>query len=147
MLILKDFDKTLVTYLYEPDKLVAKVQHKLNSEGTGLEPVAVLETVKGKKKGVIVAIGDGILGWSMCNTKPGWSRKEGWHEGDKFDKVKGLDLALKRAQIAKKLDPVDRESFYEKVPETLIDMFEEMELRAQKYFAVKVKPSEDDLPF
>jgi len=159
MLTLKNFDKVLVSYLYEPDTYTAKVVYVSvpvieGQADTGkMMPRAILETVKGKRKGVVVAIGAGQIGWSMCNTKPGWSRKEGWHEGDVFDREKGLSLALKRADIASRLNRWERESFYTKVPDSIIDLFEEMDFRAQLYFPEEVEDDndydddDDSLPF
>lgn len=143
MLTLKNFDRVLVSYLYAPDQLIAKVSYKrLNG------PEAVLETVRGKRKGVVVALGAGILGWSLCNPKGGYSSKKGYYAGDVFDKAKGLDLALKRADIASGLNPVDREAFYDKVPFSVLELFEEMEVRAALYFARDADVNEnDDLPF
>lgn len=139
MLKLTDFDKVLVTYLYEPDKKVPIIVN------TPAGPVARIETIKGKKRGVVVALGAGILGWSLCNINPGWSPKKGYHPADIFDKEKGLDLALKRANIASSLTFSERENFYSKVPFSLLERFEHMSLRSERYF--RPDSSEDDLPF
>lgn len=120
MLTLKDFDgKVLVSYLYSPDKLVPKISYKMWG------PIAELETIKGKKRGIVVAIGNGIIGWSLCNSE------------DEFDKAKGLDLALKRAKIAAQLNYRERRSFYQKVPFSLKELFDTMDIRSQKYFQVE----------
>ena len=143
MLTLKNFDRVLVSYLYEPDEIVAKVKYVPEPVAEGEEPTgkmvptAVLETIKGQKKGVVVALGAGILGWSLCNTSEGYIPGKGYHSGDVFDKEKGLSLALTRANIAATLNPVNRESFYDKVPQTILDLFEQVEFRAEKYFTPK----------
>jgi hypothetical protein len=118
ILTLDDFGKVLVSYLYEPDQLQAVIEYGK------WEPRAVLETVKGKRKGVVVAVGSGILGWSLCCTS----------KGDVFDKGKALNIALQRADLASAMDHSERLNFYEKVPFSIIDLFEEMELRSEKYF-------------
>ena len=132
---LTDFDKVLVSYLHEPSKLVAKVKYAKESN----EPQAVLEQVKGNKKGVIVAIGEGILGWSMCNTTSGWTRLGDFHEGDRFDKEKGISIALNRAKYVESLDEETRREYYgQNVPESLLELFVEMDERAVRYFGPKV---------
>jgi len=125
MLTLKDFDsKVLVSYLYTPNKLVPKIFYKIWG------PTAELETIKGQKRGVVVSIGDGIIGWSLCNIKSGL-------DGDKFDKAKGIDLALRRAKIASQLTYGERRSFYQKVPFSIKELFDMMDLRSQKYFQIE----------
>lgn len=131
MLTLKDFGgKVLVSYFYEQDKMVPVIEHTLAG------PIAKIEVIKGKKRGVIVSIGNGIIGWALCNTKDHWSPKGGWCQPDVFDKAKGIDLALQRAKIASKLTYRERLSFYSKVPFTLKPLFDEMNTRSQKYFQV-----------
>lgn len=136
MLTLKDFQNVLVSYHKDPDELVAKVDYTtlIDDEGNPV-PRAILETVKGEKRGVLVAIGPGIIGWSLCNVKPGWTNGI-YHEGDKFDKAKGIDLALRRAKIAQSLDLFGKTSFYQKVPFTLQEEFDKMIDRSFSYFQV-----------
>lgn len=79
----------------------------------------------GNLKGVVVATGKGILGWSMCNPK------------DIFNKEKGLDIAYRRAEKAERLDasnPIKLLAFYDRVPRTLSDLFEKIYDRSIKYF-------------
>lgn len=128
MLTLKDFDgKVLVSYLYEPDQYVAKVKYV---DG---KPTAILEVVKGKKRGVVVAIGANILGWSVCNTELNYVSGKGF-VADVFDKEKGLGIALERANFVSHFDNSDRELYYEKVPMKMQNLFNKMKLDSEKYF-------------
>lgn len=137
MLTLKDFPNVLVSYLNEPDQLVAKVDYLKLVDPQG-NPVAraVLETIKGERRGVVVAIGPGIVGWSLCHVKAGWGRDGRWHEADKFNKAKGLDLALQRAKISATLDLVGKTSFYQKVPFSIQKEFDKMVERSFHYFQI-----------
>lgn len=132
MLQLSHFKNVLVSYVRKPDTLIAKVDfHKL------FGPNAVLEVQKGAKKGVIVAIGPDILGWSLCNSSPSGS--------DVFNKSKGIDIALRRAIYAEKLSFLEREEFYDKVPLSMEKEFATMRERSEKYF--QYEEEVDDLPF
>jgi hypothetical protein len=128
---LKDFDKVLVSYFYKPDKLVAKVKrYKFDNE-----PKAVLEVVKGKRKGIVVAIDENVLGWSMCNSSLNYNSQNNKYEVDTFDKAKGLSIALNRAKYAASLNEEDRLEYYElNVPNSLIELFINMQERSEKYF-------------
>jgi len=135
LLTLKDFDKTLVGYLYEKDQQVAKINYKMS----GLE--AYIETIKGKKIGVVIAIDSNVLGWSLCNTK---IREEVTIEdgavivqkipNDTFNKSEGISKALQRADIASTLSTRERESFYRKVPFSIQELFNKMNERSEQYF-------------
>ena len=140
-LTLKDFDsKVLVSYLKEDDRLQSAIDYRC--EGG---PKAILEVVKGERLGVVVALGAGVFGWSLCNKKEQLvSVIDVSGEvtvitvpGDTFDKAIGLDKALQRAKIAQSLDAEARFSFYKKVPYTLSNLFEEMTERAEIYYANK----------
>ena len=140
-LTLKDFDsKVLVSYLREDDRLQSAIDY---TKPGG--PQAVLEVVKGERIGVVVALGAGIFGWSLCNKKEqlipiidvDGSVTFVRTAGDTFDKAVGLDKALQRAKIAQSLDAEARFSFYKKVPYTLSNLFEEMTERAEIYYANK----------
>ena len=146
-LTLKDFNKVLVSYFYEtPDEIVADVEWEETEEG--LVPVPKLRKVGGKKRGVVVAIGPNILGWSLCNTKehdleiiPG---VEITVPGDVFDKEKGLSIALMRADIASTLSSKERKSFYQKVPFTLSNLFESVDERSERYFTYEDEEFKED---
>lgn len=146
-LTLKDFNKVLVSYFYEtPDEIVADVEWEETEEG--LVPVPKLRKVGGKKRGVVVAIGPNILGWSLCNTKehdleiiPG---VEIPIPGDVFDKEKGLSIALMRADIASTLSSKERKSFYQKVPFTLSNLFESVDERSERYFTYEDEEFKED---
>lgn len=116
MLALTDFNGVLVSYLKEPDKKIAV----LNPKPFG--PEAIVQVIKGKKRGVVVAIAPGIIGWSLCSKK------------DSFDREKGIGIALGRALTALAMDDNDREDFYMEVPDSLVDIFNDMIERAEKYF-------------
>ena len=141
MLTLNDFNKVLVEYQREKDKMVPLI------ENTILGPRAYIDIVRGKRVGVVVAIGDGVLGWSLCNSK------------DEFDKEKGLSIALHRAHYAGSLSIRGREEIYQKVPDSLIELFEKVNERSSRYFKYeedediydsefeKEFSKEEDLPF
>jgi hypothetical protein len=140
-LTLKDFDgKVLVSYLKEDDRLQSAIDYRC--EGG---PKAILEVVKGERIGVVVALGAGVFGWSLCNKKDQLvpvAETSGEIvvisvPGDTFDKAIGLDKALQRAKIAQSLDAENRVSFYKKVPYTLSNLFEQMTERAEIYYANK----------
>ena len=80
--------------------------------------------LKGNYKGVVVAIGPDIIGWSLCNPK------------DTFEKRVGLSLALGRAIKAALMPLTDtkRLAFYETCPFTLNDIFDRMTVRSVAYF-------------
>lgn len=121
MLTLKDFSRVLVSYYKRPNKLVAKVTYPKLSDFAS----ARLELIKGEKKGVLVAIGPGIIGWSLCNNKE-----------PQFRKDIGLAIALSRAEAVSKLTLFEREDFYSKVPFTLQYAFDEMMERSFLYFQI-----------
>lgn len=137
MLTLKDFPSVLVSYFKDSDKQIAKIDYTklIDDEGNPV-PRAYIETVKGGKRGVLVAIGPGIVGWSLCNVKHGWDKNGHWHDADTFDKAKGIDLALKRAKISEGLDLVGKTGFYSKVPFTLEKEFAKMVERSFHYFQI-----------
>ena len=117
MLTLKDFDKVLVSYKRKKDRYVPSIFKDMFGD-----PCATVTKVRGEIKGVIVSTGPGIIGWSLCDKK------------DTFDKAAGLNIALTRAKIAARLSLRDRESFYLKVPVTLLDEAEAMMDRSELYF-------------
>ena len=139
MLQLSDFKKVLLAYLKEEDTVKAVVSHKMDG------PTAELVTIKGGKRGVVVAIAPGIIGWSLCNTKDTWFNK-----ADVFNKKVGISMALKRAQIAQGLSSEGRASFYQKIPFSIAELAESMHARSFQYFGGKDAaevPEIDDLPF
>ena len=73
-------------------------------------------------KGVIVAIGPGIVGWSLCNKK------------DTFVRAKGLNIALRRAASIQFATEESKDIFYEKCPETLEESVRKMINRSLIYF-------------
>lgn len=123
LLTLKDFDKTLVGYLYEKDQQIARIGYKMSG------PEAYIETIKGKKIGVVIAIGPNVLGWSKCNNKGTWQQ-----DADTFNKAEGISKALQRADIASTLSTRERESFYRKVPFSIQELFNKMNERSEQYF-------------
>lgn len=76
-------------------------------------------------KGVVVAIGAGIIGWSLCDNK------------DIFKKDKAIDIALRRALAAKAKLEEGSSNFwncYDKIPQSLFEILEKIEERSDKYF-------------
>ena len=134
MLTLKDYKKALVSYYRNPDKFGAKLitYQSMDTDGSPITiPQAVLTYEKGKKKGVLVAIGSGIIGWSLCNTG-----SEYYWEKDVFDKELGLHIALSRAEAVSKMSAVERAEYYDTVPSSIQEKFAEMVDRSYKYFQV-----------
>ena len=124
MLKLNEFNKVLVEFLREDDKFIAV----LDTNSLGI-PMARVQKITGKRIGVVVATGDGILGWSLCNSK------------DEFDKEKGLSIALSRAHYAGSLSIRGREELYQKVPFSMEKLFNKMLERSSRYF--KYEEEED----
>ena len=124
MLKLNEFNKVLVEFLREDDKFIAV----LDTNPLGI-PMARVQKITGKRIGVVVATGDGILGWSLCNSK------------DEFDKEKGLSIALSRAHYAGSLSIRGREELYQKVPFSMEKLFNKMLERSSRYF--KYEEEED----
>lgn len=136
MLTLESFNnKVLISYLKDDDKLKAVIDR------TGEEPVAKIVTVNGRRRGVVVAIGANILGWSLCSSKRTWVIGVGYVV-DTFDPEKGLGIALARADFASTLHQAERELYYEKVPFSLKELLMDMKVRSEKYFV----PEEDETP-
>ena len=124
MLKLNEFNKVLVEFLREDDKFIAV----LDTNPLGI-PMARVQKITGKRIGVVVATGDGILGWSLCNSK------------DEFDKEKGLSISLSRAHYAGSLSIRGREELYQKVPFSMEKLFNKMLERSSRYF--KYEEEED----
>lgn len=119
---LKDFEKPLVSYIYKPSEIVAYVDWKLNG------PIPKLKEIPAEKKGILIAIGAGIVGWSLC--------KQTNKDFDVFNKEIGIDLALRKAEIASKLTHLQKESFYADVPQSIWEEFELMMERSYKYYKI-----------
>lgn len=134
MLTLKDYKKVLVSYYRNPDKFGAKLitYQSMDTDGSPITiPQAVLTYKKGEKKGVLVAIGPGIIGWSLCN-----NNAEFYWKRDVFDKELGLHIALSRAEAVSKMSVNERIEYYENVPSSMQEKFAEMADRSYKYFQV-----------
>ena len=126
----KDFDgRVLVSYLYEKDKCVPVLKKK--EDGTIYAEVKI---VKGKRKGVVVSIGEGIIGWSLCKTNTTINHDFYIEKGDVFDKEVGIDKALRRAILAAGMRVSERASFYSTIHFSLAGLYEEMDERSRKYF-------------
>lgn len=76
----------------------------------------------GNLKGVVMAIGKGIYGWSMCDPK------------DQFSKERGLNIAYNRALKARKLNEEERAKYYSTIPRSLRSLFNKVEERANRYY-------------
>lgn len=73
-------------------------------------------------KGIVVAIGPGILGWALCNKK------------DTFNKAQGLHIALNRALSVKFATDEERIAYYQKCPFTLQPLLEKIGNRSLIYY-------------
>jgi hypothetical protein len=76
----------------------------------------------GNLKGVVMAIGKGIYGWSMCDPK------------DQFSKERGLNIAYNRALKASELNEEERIKYYSNIPRSLRSLFNKVEERANRYY-------------
>ncbi len=76
----------------------------------------------GNLKGVVMAMGKGIYGWSMCDPK------------DQFSKERGLNIAYNRALKASELDEEERTEYYSTIPRSLHSLFNKIEERASRYY-------------
>ena len=108
--------KLLISYLRKKPV----VNYVINEKLDGLSVTKQVQ--KGAKKGVVVAIGAGILGWSMCD------------DWDEYNNKKGLLIATRRAEASAKMTPEERIAFYEKVPQSLTETFLTMKDRSVTYF-------------
>lgn len=108
--------KTLIKYFRKPDCYKAVIVHKM------FGPSARLEFVKGEKRGVIVAIGAGKVGWSLCDKL------------DKFDKTVGLEKAIERAEFLITASDTERALYFANVPRSMTSDVEEMVKRSFDYF-------------
>jgi len=90
------------------------------------KPILIEYKRKGFKRvtGVVVAIGPGIIGWSLCK------------HPDVFHKQKGFEIALGRAKRVAELGPEDETEYYDKMPFSLHDLALKMHERSVKYFKV-----------
>ena len=121
MWTVEDFGgNVLVHYLRKKDKVVPVIRHKMDGGVDGM--YADLFVEKGQRIGVVVAIGPGILGWSLCDS------------ADVFDRDKGLHIALGRAVHAEIIEPITRINFYATVPDSLLDICKAMMIRSLQYF-------------
>ena len=76
-----------------------------------------------QKVGVLVSIGYGIIGWSLC------------HQYDKFDKDMAIHIAISRAEKAIEMSPSERELYYERIPRSIRKKFLKMCERSLKYYS------------
>ena len=82
---------------------------------------AKLHKVKGKIRGVVVAIGPGIIGWSLCSKK------------DEYNHELGIHIALRRASI-NEVSGESIETLINKIPSTLHEEVLQIYERSLKYF-------------
>jgi hypothetical protein len=73
-------------------------------------------------QGVVIAIDANNVGWSLCNKR------------DKFNKEKGLFIALNRAIKSSYTSEDEVLNLSEKVPRTLRPLYLKMRRRSQLYF-------------
>jgi hypothetical protein len=77
----------------------------------------------GKRKGVVVAIGNGYIGWALCKAS------------DAFTSEQALNIALGRALKSSKLSSKELMDYYEDIPTSMNALVENMLTRSAKYFA------------
>lgn len=73
-------------------------------------------------KGIVVALDNGIIGWSLCNRR------------DKFNKEKGLEIAIRRAEKSSILTPAKLRKYYEAIPQSMRDTSYFVLERSKRYF-------------
>lgn len=126
MIELKHFENVLVSYIRTPDKYGAKLYNEIIYDEIGesivLKPILTYE--KGKKIGIVVAIGPGIIGWSKCMSI------------DTYDNKLGLHIALKRAMKALTLTYSERIEFIDSAPLSIQEDITKMLERSYKYFQI-----------
>lgn len=76
-----------------------------------------LVSTKGAPRGVLMALENGIIGWSLCSKL------------DTFDRDKGLNIAFRRA-----LKSMEDPEYDLKVPQSLQNLAEEMLYRSSIYY-------------
>lgn len=119
MLTLKSVEgKVLVEYFHGEDIKTSIII--MTTEDGPMKKGVLIQ--RGPIIGMVVAIDDGVIGWSLCNKK------------DIFNKEIAIDIAVKRALISKNLSLRARDNFYSKVPFSLNELFLRMEERSEKYF-------------
>jgi len=75
---------------------------------------------RGKPVGIVVAVGKGKIGWSLCN------------KTDRWDKEVGKSLAIGRA-----IDDGRTEIELRLIPSTVFPLYLDMVRRSEKYFSRK----------
>ena len=135
-------EKVLVKYLRE--KPTYKTSVKFDENGF---PYPVLEIVKGKVIGCIVATDKNVIGWSLVNAvdRP-WNGRSnkywGFHDlsskrqMEEINNIKkrSFDIAYNRSIENESLDEKEREAKYFKVPFSIEQEAADMLIRSQKYF-------------
>ena len=124
MLKVSDFDgEVLLQYYRKKDTFVPYLVYGEKDEQGRQKISAEVRTQRGDKQGVVVAIGKGVIGWSLCD------------EFDFFDKAKGIHIALGRAMHAKFfLDLEERSLYYENIPQSLEYLADDLYNRSMLYF-------------
>lgn len=118
MLRLSDFKDSGVLVQYKRGK--SQLTSYISTKEDG-EKEAKLHRVKGKIRGVIVATGPGIIGWSLCSKK------------DEYNHELGIHIALRRAVI-NKASKESIESIMKRIPSTLHEEVLQVYERSLKYF-------------
>lgn len=117
MLTVEDFDqRVLLEYVNDDTKRIPSV-------AVGKAGYYTYIKVKPRRHiGVFTSIGAGIVGWSLCCSR------------DRFDKERGIHIALSRAVDAAELSPEERVLYYENVPNSIRGQFEDMLDRSFNYY-------------
>lgn len=74
--------------------------------------------------GVLVSIGPGIIGWSLCS------------KHDTFTKRQALNIALSRASKMEKASRTEKTEYYENMPYSLQQLAIKMIERSYAYFKI-----------
>lgn len=77
---------------------------------------------KQQLRGVVVAIGPDLIGWSLCD------------KYDVFDKTFGVNAAILRALACASLDKHGQRKYYKECPNSLEDIFKSIKDRSLLYF-------------
>lgn len=110
LLTLKDFNnKVLIQYIYDV-KFGEQCDCCFHRKHTS------------KKIGVVVAVGPGIIGWSLC------------HKDDVFNKDIALHIALTRANELSALSYEDRFEILNNIPKKALNILDNMLMRSFAYY-------------
>lgn len=129
---IKSYKNPLIEYIRTPKKTVAKIKNTKSGK------VPYLTEIGGNPIGVIVAIGPGMVGYSVCNTASKFDYAEIGdvklirlaEAPDDFSKEVAFDIALSRAEMS----PTERLEFLKETPLKIKKRVDKMVERSYAYY-------------